>query len=376
MADIRTIIETMLEGPTFMLRHDAYRPGEAQELIADVVALANSGWAGKRYVVFGVEVVPGSAERRVRGLSDTPNTHMWQQLLREYVEPDVRIEYRTETLADRRVGVLVVLPCPNPPYLMKRTLGTLERGGGFIRRGTLRDRLVREDLETFYARRYDPAARFAGLRVGFEAEEPLDTIVLSRQDDAALPSHPHTSRLRELIQARGYADQLPSGGDSGIVRMVHVRVFGPDVPYESKSIAELRSELEEVKVSFREEDHRARYDRDAARINLVVSNESAEPLDEAALIVHFPVAKGFEIVAGTAMVAASGRVEGKPESAAISLARNIGRIEQGARVSAFAEPLRVVLTSQCSHRALPVRYELRAANLPSPMQGKLRLEVA
>jgi hypothetical protein len=376
MADIRTIIETMLEGPTFMLRQDTYRPGEAQELIADVVALANSAWAGKRYVVFGVESAPGSSERRVVGLSDAPNSHMWQQLVREYVEPEVRIEYRTEALADRKVGVLTVLPCPQPPYLMKRTLGTLERGGGFIRRGTTRDRLVREDLETFYARRFDPAARFAGLRVGFAGEEPLSTVVLGRQDDAALPSHPFTSKLRELIEARGYVDQVASGGDSGIVRMVHLRIFGPDVPYESRSMADLRSEFEQIEASFGEEDRKVRYERDAARINLVVSNESAEALEDAALIVHFPVAAGFEIVAGGGLVASSGRVDGKPESAAVSLARPLGRIEQGARVAVFGEPLRVVITSQCQHRALPVRYELRANNLPSPMQGKLKIEVA
>ena len=59
MVDIATIIQTTEEGPTFALRADAYRPGEAGELIADVVSLANATASGKRYVVFGVEAMPG-----------------------------------------------------------------------------------------------------------------------------------------------------------------------------------------------------------------------------------------------------------------------------------------------------------------------------
>ena len=375
MVDIATIIQTTEEGPTFALRTDAYRPGEAGELIADVVSLANATASGKRYVVFGVEALPGSSERKVPGIPETPNTHMWQQLVREYVEPEIKIEYRTELLADRKVGVLVIPPCAQQPYVLKRTFGSLERGAAFIRRGTIRDRLLREDLEIIYARRYDYATRFAGLRVGFTAEAPVEMLALQRQRDTALPSYTHTSKLRELIEARSYADQLSASGDSGIVRMVHVRVFGPDVPYESKTLEQLRRELEELEVSFREQDRHARYERDATKVNLTVCNESSEPLEESALVVHFPVARGFEVIARTGLSSA-GHVEGRPESAAVSVARTIGRIEQGTSVEAFAEPLRVVLTSECRHRILPVRYELRAANLPMPMQGKLRFEVA
>jgi hypothetical protein len=375
MADIRKIIQTTLEGPAFMLRPDAYRPGDAQELIADIVSLANSVSGGKRYIVFGVESMPGSTERRVPGMSEAPNTGMWQQLVREYVEPDVSIEYRTEVLADRKVGVLIIPHCVQQPYMLRRALGTIERGASFIRRGTTRERLVREDLELIYARRYDYATRFAGLRVGFSADEPAEMLALQCQRETALPSYAHTSKVRELLDARSYVERSASTEDSGIVRMVHMRVFGNDVPYESKSVAQLQQELLEIEAAFRDEDRHARYERDAARVNLTVSNESAEPLDEAALVVHFPVAKGFEVIAGGGPMA-SGRLEGKNESAAMSVARTLGRIEQGTRVAAFAEPLRVVLTSECRHRVLPVRYELRAANLPIPMQGKLRFEVA
>jgi hypothetical protein len=376
MADIAKIIETMPEGPTFALRHDAYRPGEAQELIADVLSLANAAGGGKRYVVFGVEAAPGAVERRVKGIPELPNTTMWQQLVREYIEPEISIEYRTESVAGRNVGVLIVPACPQAPYLIKRTLGGLERGSSFVRRETVRDRLVRADLEAIYARRYDPATRFAGLQVGFTAEEPAETLEVRRQTDADLPSHAHTSRLRELIDARSYVDRQNGSGDSGIVRMVHVRVFGADVPYESRSLVQLQQELETVQRAYRAEDRRARYERDAARVNLTVVNDGADPLEDAALVVHFPVARGFEIVAGGEVRSAAGHVTGKQAGAAISLARNIGRIEPGARVEVFPEPLRVVLTTQCRHQVLPVRYELRAANLPYPMQGKLRIEVA
>ena len=375
MADIRKIIETMLEGPAFLLRADAYRPGDAQELIADIVSLANAPTGGKRYIVFGVESMPASTERRVPGMSEAPNVAMWQQLVREYVEPDIRIEYRTEILADRKVGVLIVPHCVQQPYMLRRTLGTIERGASFLRRGTTRERVVREDLELMYARRYDYATRFAGLRVGFTGDEPAEMLALRCQKDTALPSYEHTSKLRELLDARSYVERAASTEDSGIVRMVHMRVFGNDVPYESKSVAQLQQELQEIEAAFRDEDRHARYERDAARVNLTVANESGEPLDEAALVVHFPVAKGFEVIS-SAGPAASGRLDGRQESAAVSVARTLGRIEQGTRVAAFAEPLRVVLTSECRHRVLPVRYELRAANLPVPMQGKLRFEVA
>jgi hypothetical protein len=271
--------------------------------------------------------------------------------------------------------MLIVPHCVQQPYMLRRALGTIERGASFIRRGTTRERLVREDLELMYARRYDYATRFAGLKVGFTADEPAEMLALQCQQDMALPSYEHTSKVRELLEARSYVERASSTEDSGIVRMVHMRVFGTDVPYESKTVEQLEQELQEIEAAFREQDRHARYERDATRVNLTVANDSAEPLDEAALVVHFPVAKGFEVIAG-AGPASSGRIDGRPESAAVSVARTLGRIEQGTRIAAFAEPLRVVLTAECRHKVLPVRYELRAANLPIPMQGKLRFEVA
>jgi hypothetical protein len=374
--DIATIIQTMPEGPTFALRHDAYRPGEAQELIADIVSLANAIGGGKRYLVLGVEAVPGTTERRVPGLADVPNTAMWQQLVREYIEPEIRFDYRTETIADRNVGVLIIPPCTQAPYMIRRTLGGLERGASFVRRDNSRDRLVRADLEILYARRYDTAARFAGLQVGFEAEQPAQVLSLRRQDDTALPSYQHLARIRELIDARSYVDRMAASGDSGIVRMVHVRVYGPDVPYESRSLPELEEERARIQASYESEDRHARYERDAARVNLSIVNDSAETLEEASIIVHFPIVDGFEVLSATDDPAASGHIDGKRGSAVLSIARKLGSIEQGARSSVFSEPLRIVLTSLCRHQVLPVRYELRADNLPSPLQGKLKIEVA
>jgi hypothetical protein len=260
--------------------------------------------------------------------------------------------------------------------MVKRTLGSLERGASFVRRDTKRDRLVREDLELLYARRYDTATRFAGLQVGFDGDKPRQTLELRRQDDSALPSYAATSKLRELIDARNYADKLAANGDSGIVRMVHVRLYGADVPYESRTLRELESELEQVRQEYREQDRIARYERDAMRVNLAILNDSAEPLEDAALIVHFPITRGFEVLAGPDDPVSSSHVHGKRENAALSIARTLGRIEPGDRVVAFGEPLRIVLTAPCRHSLLPVRYELRAANLPSSMQGKLKLKVA
>ena len=141
-------------------------------MIADVVSLANATASGKRYVVFGVEAMPGGSERKVPGIPELPNTHMWQQLVREYVEPEIKIEYRTELLADRKVGVLVIPPCAQQPYVLKRTFGSLERGSAFIRRGKVRDRLLREDLIIYARLRLRDAIRRMRVGTARPAEMP------------------------------------------------------------------------------------------------------------------------------------------------------------------------------------------------------------
>ena len=377
MADIATTIQTTPEGPTFALRHDVYRPGEAQELIADVVSLANATTPGKRYIVFGVEAVPGGAERRVAGIASCAqpaDVAAPRARVHRARDPD-RVPHRdTRRAPGRRAD----RPALSPGALHAQAGARRPRARRFLHTPRSRPRSPRA--------RGSRAALRTPLRPGARASPACGWDSTANEPHGGAAAAPPGRRRAALSCAHLEAARADRGtrlrrrarrerATPASSAWCTCASSAPTYRTRAGHAPELERELAGDQASYREQDRHARYERDAARVNLTVVERERGAARRCGPRRALSRQRGLRGAVGRGARPRPGHVEGKRESAAVSIARTLGTHRYRARACACLRraAARRPHLAPARIRSLPVRYELRAANLPVAAAGQAAL---
>ncbi|WP_336788312.1 AlbA family DNA-binding domain-containing protein [Paenibacillus sp. MMO-177] len=127
-----------------------------EDLIKDIMAMANADSdVLTRYIIVGVKLYPGG-DRDYHAIPEHEfkDDADYQQIIRQYIEPEIKFSYFPYHFEENRLGIIKIYAGQSRPYLLKRQLGNLNPGDGYIRRGSQQARLIREDLEVIYEDRY------------------------------------------------------------------------------------------------------------------------------------------------------------------------------------------------------------------------------
>ncbi|MFI8715387.1 helix-turn-helix domain-containing protein [Brevibacillus brevis] len=127
-----------------------------EDFLKDIMAMANANTdVSKRYIIIGVKHSPGgSREYFSIPTEEFKDDAIYQDLVRNNIEPEIKFIYRPVEFEGHLLGVFEISECENRPYVMKKKFGTLEQGACYIRRGSQQGRAVRTDLEIMYEERY------------------------------------------------------------------------------------------------------------------------------------------------------------------------------------------------------------------------------
>lgn len=174
-----------------------YKADKFDDLLKDIMAMANAALEEDRYIVVGIKHHP-SSERVILGVEEFMDDATYYQLVHSNIEPDIHFEYFHVEVADKKVGVFRIFNCDNQPYLMKKDTKNLRRGDGFIRKGTSQMRLMRSDLDKIFAQRQS-ADEFTGkIDTVFESDgKPCTT--LQPWAELVPPSEEAAIRIRAII---------------------------------------------------------------------------------------------------------------------------------------------------------------------------------
>jgi hypothetical protein len=117
--------------------------------IKDVMAMANSNYEGDKIIVIGVNdegVIIGIEENEV-----FVDSAIYQDIILNYVEPDVTIDYFKYNYEGKLLGILKIASCNNnKPYLIKKEIASLRIGTCIIRKGSQNTPANRNDFDKFY----------------------------------------------------------------------------------------------------------------------------------------------------------------------------------------------------------------------------------
>lgn len=363
-------------GPGIRLRKRAYGRTRIAAFLRDVIGLANAPVDGPRYIVVGTgEAVPEA---------DFSGTPPYAALIREFVEPILKIRYEAVPADTQRLGVFEIGACHDQPYMMRIDHSDLlRRGDAFVNVNGTPVRMGRNQLQGMFASRFSGALPETSIEVGFPDEIVRKQLNVSTIDLDSLPSAVHMHKTRQVIDA--IARARGTGSTSMMARLTHARLFGSDSPYRNQSTEELMQLAERAQEIHGDADAHYLFETSACKLQLVVLNHGNDLLRGATLSLSLPHHAALFVATalpraprGSAFEDRSPlELEDYPPVAVskrhVRVAVPLDDVPPGTRVSAFRAPLRINAGSELKGRRIGIHYLLSAGNLRKSVTGRLRL---
>lgn len=355
----------------------AYGREGIRHFLRDVLAMANAAVDGNRYIVTGVRF-DQSGERQVDPIDaeDFSGKPYYEALVAEFIEPPINIKYKPVTVDGRSVGVYAIGDCRDQPYMMRIDYSErLRRGDAYTRVDNVAVKIGRRILFRMFDKR---TTNFIGedtIEVGFPGEAIQKKLRLPTVDMSQLPSEVQYAKLNQLADVRENAKD--SGSTTTLARMVHMRLFGSDDPYEDRTPTTLLSEMEEIRKKHEADDHRFLFDENAQKLQLVFLNNGDEPIQNASITLLMPNHDAF--YAATSLTAPGNVIE-FADYPTVSTRRNkivvsstVGEIPVGVPIEAFELPMRYCAGAEMDGKRMTLLYKLFGSNLQQPVEGRLSL---
>jgi predicted HTH transcriptional regulator len=131
------------------------------DFLRDIIALANIGYDGQQYIVYGVKESEEGFE--LIGIDDTTfgDVADYQKLISEKIEPYIKVDFVYEEFLDNKYLVLIINADKNMrPYMAIKAYSNngsiLDIGESWIRVGTAKRKMSKNDFENIYNNRRSP----------------------------------------------------------------------------------------------------------------------------------------------------------------------------------------------------------------------------
>lgn len=391
-----------------------YKSEKFDELLKDLMAMANATLAEDRYIVVGVKHHP-NGERVVLGIEEFMDDATYYQLVHSNIEPDIQFEYFHTEVEGKKVGVFRIFNCDNQPYLMKKDTKTLRRGDGFIRKGSSQTRLMRSDLDKIFAKRQVVPDLAAKLDAAVEVNGELSTR-LTPALDTGLPSASAARKIRQVIADKGrteaerearkqamldkklpgqnmldFISAHPALQQASELAAQLAKVSGHSLSYEQRDVATLQEDLRVVEETYLREDQYYHHEERAQKINFILSNHGDRYIENSSVEIRIGKSFGLDVAPKlyrkpdyrTSYLAS---ISG-PDYEALDYPKvtetedyyrvtaQIGDLRHGHTTRALKVPLRLTLPVNTAGQQVDVTLTLFGKNLPTPFVKSLRLQV-
>lgn len=347
--------------------------------------MANASVNGYRYIVTGVEIdAKGSKKVRTIDRDDFSGNPHYQALVADHIEPPIQISYQPVTLDGKRVGVFEIGACLDRPYMMRINHSEqLRRGDAYIRIDDHAVKMGRRQLQDLFHRKFRDAVPADNIEIGFPGEIIHKDLQIRTVDMSNMPSAIAGAKLEQMMGIRNSVKN--SGSTTVMARLTHARLFGSDSPYEHRSHEELQQEMAEIRQKHEHEDNHFLFEKNMTQVQLVVTNQGENVIEEASLSLVLPAHDSFNVAShlpkrprnDSFVQRTPTEQAGYPsvtiKEDAIHVSSNLGELLPDVPMQAFEVPLRVCVGRDLKGRKLGIRYSLFGSNLQRAAKGQLRL---
>jgi hypothetical protein len=390
-----TILDDLIrhepEHTSFDVKRSQYSRERHDDLLKDVMSMANAHTSSDRYVVCGVD----GSDPNQRSWPGVPEAELtdaavYQQLVHANIEPDIKLDYFPHHFEGVILGVVRIYGCTERPYAMRKTFKRLERGHLWIRKGSSQSPMVRGDLEQIYKERFASDGFAAVVRIGLSSDGQPVAERLAAAGTITLASDRAAAKIGAILRAR----RAPGSSYKPALWPTAYSIGGVGgAPYEERPTEELIADLEAVKQTYEAEDRYELYKLHSRMIQIMLFNEGSRSLEDARLDVSVPAVPGLwiaERIYRKPSVGLSGidynnvvlrspgntgypEVDVRGSTARISV--ELGDLRHQVETAAFGVPLRMFIGPEAVGQTLKLFCTLHGKNRPQPITSTLSIEV-
>lgn len=397
MEDLRDLILYENENTRLDFKRDEYKKEDYVAFLKDVLSMANAFSTQERLIIIGLK--PKSTEERgITGIDEElTDAATFQQLVHENIEPELSIEYLPFLIEEKKLGIVKISNCSNPPYLMKKdyTNGNkrLFKGEGFIRKGTHQTRLTRADFDKYIQNRLDENYFKDEIEITFVADHLKNQIVLTNFDKTKRPSQIQKKRIQQILEERRKEiEKFKSMGIQGFnpyvnsVDYINAAITGGGIPYRSRSIETLEVNLKNVETTYYEHDLYEIFEINSAKCNITILNLGHKYIEEASIVLKIPQIDGLFVAdkvytdpsnhtgINTGFIESVHYPEVTKYEDSYIVNCNVGNIKHQLNQELFRIPLRIFASQKVSQKSFVINCELYARNIKTVIKKDLEIQ--
>lgn len=383
-----SILKLPADSPNLVFRFEPFGRSHNEQLIREILGLANADIGGDRYLVFGVHHDAG--ERKIVGLTDGDFDTLREDLkrARQLIEPELTISAIREEVGEHQLGALEIKTCENPPYISKRDVSDgMRRGECWIREhGNLRP-AARDDFDRMYGKM--PAAPAAATEkvvrvvVGFNGQVDNTELQAKVPDASNPPSKRASERFQRAIEAKQSAQSVFGADDTSMGRLVDAQMQAAGTPIIAGGMDTMVEGFNAGADDRKEADRYYFYEENALKVNLSILNTGDDTLEDAHLELTLPRTPEFDIAEqiysapGSAQSSMESELIGYPEvlrgDKGAKVSQPLGALHPDKPAEVFQTQLRLAVRPGMRGKKVALRYAITAQNLAAPITGRVTI---
>ncbi len=382
------LLKQLLQHPrtsSKLLVCDPFQEQDQEELVKEVIGLANADVDGPRYILFGINagVMEGSGIVGIAesAMADLKKAH---RLISTLIEPVLHLAFIYDMVDSKLVGALEIDGCDEGPYVVGQDFSEeLSRGQAWIREGRELRSLDATDLAPISIPEPTKAAKPPPIAVGFNDQPDCKFLEMPVPDTSDPPFAKDKKNVKQPMNLKKAIKDTVGTITTRILRLgrapVHVAAADSDNGDMDSDTDVFRATV----TLFGDADNHYFYEEKALKLNLAVCNEGTEGIEGVSIELGFPRLADFDVADRLYASPFDKRspyelknlgypaVERRDNG--ILVRSTIGALGPGSPAQAFKCALRLAVGPGMQGRKLAIRYSLRGQNEQSLGKGRLKI---
>ena len=138
--EVKEMIDCHQEGEYLDFKEDDYHKENKDELIKDIVALANSHSDRNKYIIIGV-IEENNVCKKIKGIDKNTirDEADFQQIVNTYIYENLIVNYKVIPIEEKDVLVIQIpaINNVNRPFMLKKQIGKWKENEILIRKGSM-----------------------------------------------------------------------------------------------------------------------------------------------------------------------------------------------------------------------------------------------
>ena len=373
------LLKQLLQQPRTTSKLLVWEPFQEQteeELVKEVIGLANADVDGPRHILFGFNAgaMEGSG---IVGIDESAmaNLKKAHRAISALIEPVVHLAFIYDIVEGKLVGALEIDGCDEGPYVVGKDFSeTLSRGQTWVREGRELRAVERTDLASTDSKQ--PVEPFIPppISVGFNDQSDCKVLEMSVPDTS---NPPFAGEKQKVKEPRNIKKAIKDTIETVTTQILRLRPgYEPDHSADTP-------EPKETKTLFADADNHYFYEEKALQLNLIVSNDGEEIVRDVDIELGFPRLPDFDVADHLYISPFDKRSQhelknlGYPkvqhEKAAIMVRSSIGVLAPGSPEPAFRCALRMAVGPGMQGKKIAIHYTLRGQNEQELSKGRLKV---